>query len=99
MQRINEEKRVIEQMIRLYCQKKEGNHTLCAQCQELLNYAHLRLSHCKYGNNKPTCQKCPIHCYRSDMRLRIKAVMSWAGPRMLLYHPIAVAKHLIRELF
>ena len=28
MQRVNEEKRVIEQMIRLYCQKKEGNHTL-----------------------------------------------------------------------
>ena len=99
MQRVNEEKRVIEQMIRLYSQKKEGNHTLCAQWQELLNYAHFRQSHCKYGNNKPTCQKCPIHCYRSDMRLRIKAVMSWAGPRMLLYHPIAAVKHLIRELF
>lgn len=96
MQRIEEEKRVIEQMIRLYCKKKEGNYKLCTQCQELLSYAHLRLSRCKFADKKPTCQKCPIHCYRPDMRLRIKEVMAWAGPRMILYHPIIAIKHIFR---
>ena len=27
-----------------------------------------------------------------------RAVMRWAGPRMILYHPIEAIKHLIREI-
>lgn len=98
MQRINEEKLVVELMISLYCQKKEKNAELCAQCKELLNYAHNRLSCCKYKNNKPTCKKCPIHCYKPEMKNRIKQVMTWAGPRMLFYHPLIALKHLLREI-
>ena len=36
--RIEKEKQTVEQMIRLYCRKKEGNGTLCPQCRELLEY-------------------------------------------------------------
>lgn len=43
MLRIDQEKRTVEQMIRLYCRKKEGNKTLCQQCREMLEYAHARL--------------------------------------------------------
>jgi len=43
------------------------------------------------------CKKCPIHCYKPDMRVKMRAVMRWAGPRMVLYHPIEAIKHLIRE--
>lgn len=96
--RIKEEKKVVEQMIALYCRRKEGNASLCAACNELLKYALERLDHCKYGCDKPTCKKCPIHCYRPDMRVRITAIMRWAGPRMMLYHPVSAAKHLLREL-
>ena len=96
--RIDEEKAVVEQMIRLYCRCREGNAELCPQCRELLSYAHLRLSRCRFGEGKPTCQQCPVHCYRPDMRRRISQVMRWAGPRMLLHHPIAAIRHLAREL-
>lgn len=96
--RIAEEKAVVEQMIRLYCRKKEGNDALCVSCRELLSYAHSRLDRCRFGAQKPTCRKCPIHCYRPDMKDRIRAVMRWSGPRMLLYHPMAAIKHLWREL-
>ena len=98
MSRIEEEQQVVEQMIRLYCRKKEGNKELCPSCTELLQYAKARLSHCKFGENKTTCKKCPIHCYRPDMRERISEVMRWAGPRMICYHPAAAIRHLIREL-
>lgn len=98
MTKIEQEKRVVEQMIRLYCRKREGNAELCADCRELLEYARARLDRCKFGEGKPTCQKCPIHCYRPEMRERIRAVMRWAGPRMLLYHPLSALRHLIREL-
>ena len=76
MSRIKEEQQVVEQMVRLYCRKKEGHKELCPGCQELLQYATARLERCKHGENKPT----------------------WAGPRMILYHPVAAIKHILREL-
>ena len=42
MSRIEQEKQTVEQMIRLYCRKKEGNETLCPQCREVLEYALLQ---------------------------------------------------------
>ena len=96
--RIEEEKKVVKQMIFLYCLKKEGNASLCPTCHESLTYARERLDHCKFGNDKPTCKKCPVHCYRPDMRKRIKMIMRWSGPKMLFYHPVSAVKHLLREL-
>ena len=97
MTRIEEEKSTIEKMISLYCRKKEGNIKMCHSCLELLNYAHARLEKCKFGNKKGTCQKCPVHCYKPDMRERVRTIMRWSGPRMIIYHPIAAVKHLIKN--
>lgn len=96
--RIDEEKAVVGQMIRIYCRRYEGNITLCPECRELLDYACRRLENCPYGNGKPTCKKCPVHCYRPEMKERIRIIMRWSGPRMILYHPLAAIKHLLREL-
>jgi hypothetical protein len=98
MSRIKEEQQVVEMMIRLYCRRKEGNKELCPSCTELLQYAHARLGRCKFGENKTTCRKCPVHCYRPQMKERIREVMRWAGPRMMWHHPIAAVKHMLREL-
>lgn len=88
----------MKQMIALYCRHKEGNTTLCPDCQKLSEYAHARLSHCRFGESKPTCKQCPIHCYNPQMREQMRAVMRYAGPRMLLYHPVSALVHLWREL-
>lgn len=80
-------------MIHIYCRSKHGNDTLCYECVELKNYAFSRLEHCPYGCNKPTCNTCPIHCYRREMKARIKEVMRFSGPRMLFVHPIETLKH------
>lgn len=96
--KINDEKRIVMQMIHLYCSKREGNKQLCTACEQLLAYAHERLERCKFGDAKPTCRRCPIHCYRPDMRLRMQAVMRYAGPRMLLHHPMSAFQHLWNEL-
>lgn len=97
--RIAEEKKVVEIMVRMYCRHKEGNNQLCRKCAEMLEYATARLSRCRFGNDKPTCHKCPVHCYAPRKRERIKNIMRWCGPRMLLYHPVAAIKHLFREMF
>ena len=78
------EQYVVEEMIRLYCRKnhgKKGNASggMCPECQKLADYA------------KQRSQKCPF----MEMREKIRAVMRFSGPRMLLYHPILAIWHLI----
>lgn len=98
LSRTEKEKQTVEQMIRFYCRHKEGNSELCKECSELLEYAQARLSKCPFGARKKTCRLCAVHCYKPAMKARIQEVMRYAGPRMLLHHPIAALIHLWREL-
>ena len=66
--------------------------------KELLEYADSRLSKCRFGENKPTCRRCPVHCYRPEMRRQMQDVMRYAGPRMFFHHPIIAIRHISREL-
>jgi hypothetical protein len=89
------EQKTVEAMIGLYCRKHHApKGMLCAKCQELLQYALERLERCPFQEAKTTCVKCPVHCYRPELRTRIRAVMRYAGPRMLLRHPILALLHL-----
>lgn len=94
MTKIEREKRTIELMIKIYCKKKHKNKELCEECQELLEYAHKRLSYCKFGEEKSTCAKCPIHCYKKDMKDKVKEVMRFSGPRLLIYNPLELFRHM-----
>ena len=44
-----------------------------------------------------TCANCLVHCRPAEMREQIRVVMRWAGPRMLLRHPIMGIAHMIDE--
>lgn len=93
--RIVLERQSVRAMIFLYCRSHHGKKgALCAECTALLKYAQERLAACRYQQNKPTCGKCPIHCYKPSMRTKIKAVMRYAGPRMLWHHPILAIRHI-----
>ena len=96
MTRIEKEQQIIEIMIRLYCRKKLHASSLTPECEDLLAYARQRLARCRFGEEKPTCKRCPVHCYRKDMRAQIRRVMRCCGPRMLLYHPLITLRHYIR---
>lgn len=96
MGRIGREKKTVAVMIRMYCRHHHATQRgLCKQCEELLEYAHGRLDRCPFGEEKPACSKCPIHCYRPDQRERVREAMRFAGPRMLTQHPILAVQHLL----
>lgn len=95
MTRIEREKHTVERMIRIYCRRKEGNAELCPRCASLLDYALSRLSKCPFGDKKTSCRRCTIHCYSPDMKVRIRDVMRYAGPRMVLFSPGAALRHLL----
>ena len=44
---------------------------------------------------KTFCSNCRVHCYKPDMREKIRQVMRFSGPRMLFYHPIRAIRHVI----
>jgi hypothetical protein len=92
--RLAREWKTVTAMIRIYCRDRHGA-ALCGDCQHLTNYVRLRLDHCRFGAEKPTCAKCPVHCYQRDRREKIKEVMRYAGPRMIWEHPWLSLRHLL----
>ena len=96
--RIAREKQVVRRMIELYCRNFEGNKELCDECKELMEYAAKRLTRCPFQDKKPTCRLCPIHCYKPQMRDKMKQVMRYAGPRMMWYYPWDALHHMLNEL-
>lgn len=95
----NTEKRTVTKMIHIYCAAKHNTSgKLCSDCEDLNVYALNRLEKCRFGEDKPNCEKCPVHCYRPDMRQNIKEVMRYSGPRMLFRSPLLAILHLIRNI-
>ena len=90
------ERRTIEAMVRLYCRGRHGAEgDTCPECSELLEYALLRLERCPFQDGKTTCARCPVHCYKPDMRERVREVMRYSGPRMIRRHPVLALYHLL----
>ena len=94
--RVARERKTITAMIRIFCRGRHGSRgSLCEECQQLQAYAMCRLDRCLFGAEKPICANCPIHCYKPQRREQIREVMRYAGPRMLLRHPLLAIGHLL----
>lgn len=93
--RLVRERRTLGAMIGIFCRDHHGTgRALCPDCATLHTYAMSRLDHCPFGEDKPTCAHCPIHCYKPEMRDKVRAVMRYSGPRMLWRHPLLALRHL-----
>lgn len=103
----NKEKKLIPVMIKKFCKGKHRQERkalgikrgeVCAACRELTEYALFRLDKCPFKGNKKFCSFCKIHCYKPEMREKIKAVMKYSGPRMLLTHPAFAVSHVVQMI-
>ncbi|CCN34009.1 conserved hypothetical protein [Vibrio nigripulchritudo POn4] len=93
--KLNTEFKTVSAMIEIYC--KAHHSQPCTDCHSLESYAETRLDRCPYGENKPTCNCCPIHCYKPEPKEKMRIIMRYSGPRMLLHHPILAIRHIIHE--
>ncbi len=89
------EKQMVTEMIRLYCRKKHGVRELCAECSALAEYARQRSDKCPFMAAKTFCANCRVHCYKPEMREKIRIVMRFSGPRMIFTHPIIAIRHVV----
>lgn len=95
--RLKREHETLVCMTRIYCSDHHPGHPgaeLCPDCAELMAYAQKRLAKCPYGQDKPTCAKCPVHCYKPAQREQARQVMRYAGPRMTWRHPLHSLLHI-----
>lgn len=102
-----EEKKLVFLMIKIFCKskhkkdkkyKKANKSELCEECMELFDYAAGQICGCRFMETKTFCSVCPSHCYKKNMRKRIREVMIFSGRRMLFYRPILALKHLFITL-
>jgi predicted amidophosphoribosyltransferase len=98
--RLQREHRTMQCMVEIYCRDHHAHGTAgtCDECRQFLDYAEQRLEKCPYGEGKPTCAKCPIHCYKPAPREQARVIMRYAGPRMTFRHPWLAVTHLLDKL-
>ena len=99
--RLLSEHRTLVCMTRIYCAHHHvdpAGSDLCPDCAELMRYARRRLEKCPYGASKPTCARCPIHCYKPAQREAVRGIMRFAGPRMTWRHPWRALVHVFDKL-
>jgi hypothetical protein len=96
MNKLIREEKTIKILIFIYCFGHHGFTVgLCPDCSGLLKYSLERVDKCPFGTNKPVCRNCSIHCYKPEMREKIRRVMRYAGPRLFLRHPILSLMHIL----
>jgi hypothetical protein len=94
--RLARELATLAAMFAINCRDLHGTgDALCDECAALLAYATRRLDRCVFGDNKPTCANCTVHCYSADKREDVRAVMRYAGPRMMWHHPVLALRHVL----
>lgn len=91
----------LEKMMLIHCRDihRPARAGLCPECRKLLDYARQRTEKCVFGDNKPVCSQCPVHCYRPANREDIRKIMRYSGPRMLKRHPILAVRYMYRKKF
>ncbi|MEG0551698.1 MAG: nitrous oxide-stimulated promoter family protein [Vagococcus sp.] len=90
------EKKTVQAMIDIYYkQYKDDEHLI--EKEDVENYAMSRLNYCRFGEEKPTCKVCPVHCYKKSYKEKMQKIMRYSGPRMMIYHPVMSVEHFVKE--
>ncbi|HXI02623.1 MAG TPA: nitrous oxide-stimulated promoter family protein [Candidatus Saccharimonadales bacterium] len=95
--RIAREQRTIRAMVDIYCRDHHppDGRPRCVECDEFLAYACKRLERCVFGESKPVCNDCPVHCYKPDRKAQARTIMRHSGPKMIFYHPLQAILHML----
>ncbi|NLH48678.1 MAG: nitrous oxide-stimulated promoter family protein [Myxococcales bacterium] len=81
---VEKDQRILRRFVGIYCRAKHGGakNELCRDCADLLAYALRRLEACPL-DPKPSCKKCPVHCYRAAERKKMREVMRFSGMQLI----------------
>ncbi len=93
--------------VRIYCAAKHGDQIktniqvenitvretfLCHECAQVTRHAMEKRRNCPL-TPKPSCKKCPVHCYGRDYRVKIREIMAFSGRCMILRGRVDYLRH------
>jgi len=67
---------------------------LCDGCSKLLTHSCVKRMRCPY-RHKPSCKRCPSHCYHPTYRGQIREVMRFSGRHLVLSGRLDLLFHLL----
>ncbi len=102
MSSTEKDRRTLQAIGRIYCQ---GNHAergkdvagMCSECGAAIEQTLARAEACPHGH-EGNCQDCATPCQRGEAQERIKAIMRYAAPRMLVRHPLMTLEYLRKKV-
>ncbi len=97
--RLDREKETVKKIIQLHYKQIESEAVNdFKEYKNLIDYAFERLDNCPYGDNKPICARCEVHCYKPEMRDKIRTIMKKSGYKMIIHHPVLLLQHILDQL-
>ena len=74
---------ILKRFVTAHChyQHDTEKEEICAECEELIQYAKEKLENCPY-NPKPKCKDCKTHCYKDIYQKKVREAMSLAGAQI-----------------
>ncbi len=96
------DRKTLEAMGSIYCLAHHAGagkdaSGLCDECRSVIDGTLARTESCPSGHAL-NCQDCPVKCNRGVQGERIRAIMAYAAPRMMLRHPILSLSYLKKKL-
>ena len=58
-------------------------YPVCNECRKFLLYAFERRLRCPL-EEKPLCKHCPVHCYKTEYRKKVREIMSFSGRHLIM---------------
>lgn len=68
------------------------------EIEAIRKYSMERIQKCPKMATKTYCSNCEIHCYRAEFREKVRKIMRYAGPRLLLKKPSFVIDHALKRI-
>jgi hypothetical protein len=101
------DQKLLFNFVGIYCGAKHGDQVktgirvegltvretyLCRECAEVARHALAKRRNCPL-TPKPSCKKCPVHCYGRDYRAKIREIMAFSGRLMILHGRVDYLRH------
>ncbi len=97
--RLHREILTVDHMIGIFCTgSHDGEEGPCNHCRQLLEQVKKAVDLCPYKEDKPVCGRCATYCYDPAVAQQLHSVMHYAGPRMMVRHPVLAFLHLVDAL-
>lgn len=98
---VDKDRKTLEAIGFIYCDAHhdgpKDDASLCPSCREAVETTLERTQRCP-NNHDGNCQDCDIKCQRGAAQERIKEIMRYSAPRMLLRHPFMTFAYLRKKL-